>query len=84
MYIGGAWVLKYNATYNTGSPPPTANLSSSQAITSGQVIPVETYWNVNLGTGPLSNIIVTFITTNGNGYSFNSDATGDGLPLCTS
>jgi hypothetical protein len=84
MYIGGAWVLKYNSTYNTGNPPPIANLSSSQAITSNQVIPVITYWNGNLGTGPLSNIIVTFITTNGNGYAFNSDAAGNGLPLCTS
>ena len=91
MNTGSGWNLKYNGTYNTGTPPPIVNFNQAspndqQTITPNQVITVLIYLNVNLGNigggTPVRNIIVTFYTTAGDGYTFNLDAAGNGLPTC--
>jgi len=91
MNTGSGWNLKYNATYNTGTPPPIVDFNQAspndqQTITPNQVVTVLIYFNVNLGNigggTPVRNIIVTFYTAAGDGYTFNLDAAGDGLPTC--
>ena len=91
MDAGSGWNLKYNGTYNTGAPPPIVNFNQAspndrQTITPNQVITVLIYWNVNLGNigggTPVRNIIITFYTAAGDGYTFNLDAAGNGLPTC--
>jgi len=91
MDAGSGWNLKYNGTYNTGTPPPIVNFNQAfpndrQTITPNQVITVLVYLNVNLGNigggTPVTNIIITFYTSAGDAYTFNLDAAGNGLPTC--
>lgn len=91
MDAGSGWNLKYLGTYNTGTPPPIVNFNQAspndqQTITPNQVITILIYWNVNLGNigggTPATNLFVTFYTAAGDGYTFNLDAQGDGLPTC--
>ena len=82
MDQGGGWVQKYNGNYVSGTlPPVTFNMGGgSQTITPNQVIPVLVTWNFNLSTA--TNIVITFYTAAGDGYTFNLDSAGNGLPTC--
>lgn len=84
MYDGGAWVQKYDGNYVSGSGISNFNLGGgSQTIALDQAIPMLIYWNFNLGGPPLArNAIIIFYTAAGEGYTFNLDPDGDGLPGC--
>ena len=74
-------VEKYSGMYDRGDPPANFNRGgNSQTIAPNQVITVTIYWNANLGDG--ANIIITFYTAAGDGYIFNLDPEGNGLPSC--
>jgi len=83
MDQGAGWVQKYDGNYATGTPPPIVNFNmggNSQTIASNQVIPILVFWNFNLSGD--TNIIITFYTAAGDGYTFNLDSAGNGLPTC--
>jgi hypothetical protein len=85
MDVGAGWVLKFTGTYNTGNPPPIRNFnrpifSPTQTIIPNQVISVLLYFSFNLAGD--RDIIITFYTATGDGYTFNLDAAGNALPTC--
>jgi len=85
MDAGAGWVQKYQGNYPSGSLPPYDfnRGGNTQAITPNQVIPVLLYFSTNLGGGtPIINIIITFYTAAGDGYTFNLDAAQNELPTC--
>ena len=77
--LGGG--QKYSGTYYSGDPRANFNRAGgSQTIDPGANCEVEIRWNKNITNG--ANIIVTFYTATGKGYTFNLDPDGDGLPSC--
>jgi hypothetical protein len=79
---GAGWIEKYRGNYASGTLPPV-NFNrggGSQTITPNQVITVLLYFNFNLAGD--SNFIITFYTASGDGYTFNLDPRGNGLPTC--
>jgi len=83
MDQGAGWIQKYDGNYATGTPPPIVNFNlggGSQTIALNQVIPVLVFWSFNLSGD--TNLIVTFYTATGDGYTFNLDAAGNRLPTC--
>jgi phage shock protein PspC (stress-responsive transcriptional regulator) len=72
---------RYNSNYTNGNP--AVNLSSTQTITSGQLITILIYWSGNLTTP--ANINITFYTGalgTGDSYKFNLDPSVNNLPNC--
>ena len=51
---------------------------NSQTVTPGQVINLLIYWNNNVANG--ANILIKFFTAAGEGFAFNLDPQGNGLP----
>lgn len=79
IYMQG--IQKYQGGYYSGSPSEIFDRGGgSQTINTGGVIEAEIRWNSNVTNG--ANIIVTFYTATGQGYTFNLDPEGDGLPSC--
>lgn len=52
----------------------------SQTISAGAVYEVEIRWDNDVTNG--ANILITFYTAAGEGYTFNLDPEGNGLPSC--
>jgi hypothetical protein len=72
---------RYNSNYTNGNP--AVNLSSTQTITSGQLVTILIYWSGNLTTP--ANINITFYTGalgTGDSYKFNLDPSINNLPNC--
>jgi hypothetical protein len=86
MDQGSGWNLKYLApggSYVSGSGRVNFNQAfpnDQQTIIPNQVITVLLYFSFNLAGD--RNIIITFYTAAGDGYTFNLDADGDQLPTC--
>jgi hypothetical protein len=76
IYLGGT--LRYSGSVS--SPTGIRNFISNQQINSNQIVSVFIYWDKKIDT--FSNIIITFYTTGGEGYIFNLDSAGNGLPTC--
>ncbi len=76
IYLGG--ILRYSGSVS--SPTGIRNFISNQQINSNQIISVYINWDKKIDN--FSNIIITFYTAAGDGYTFNLDAAGDGLPTC--
>jgi len=79
VYIGGT--EKYRATYNNGSGIANFNRPAGGPFTytlvPGTVYLAEIRWNNNVTNG--RNIVITFYSTTGDGYTFNLDSAGNGL-----
>lgn len=75
---------KYRGSYTSGTGIANFNRPPggpfSQTISAGLVYEVEIRWNNDVTNG--ANIIITFYTATGEGYTFNLDPDGDGLPSC--
>ena len=76
IYLGGT--LRYSGSVS--SPTGIRNFISNQQINSNQIISVYINWDKRIDI--FSNIIITFYTATGDGYTFNLDSAGNGLPTC--
>jgi hypothetical protein len=76
IYLGGT--LRYSGSLS--SPTGIRNFISNQQINSNQIISVFIYWDKKIDA--FNNIIITFYTTTGDGFTFNLDSAGDQLPTC--
>jgi len=71
-------VQKYAGTYYSGDPPVNFNRGgNSETVNPNEVITVLIYWNGNIANA--ANIVITFYSTTGEGYTFNLDSAGNGL-----
>jgi len=74
-------VQKYQGNYSSGGGMASFNRGGNrQTISPDQVITVLVQWNDNVVNG--ADILFTFTTAAGDGFAFNLDPEGDGLPAC--
>ena len=82
IYIGSN--EKYGGSYISGSGMTNFNRPSggpfSPTISAGAVYEVEIRWDNDVTNG--ANILITFYTAAGEGYTFNLNSAGNGLPNC--
>lgn len=79
IYLGG--ILKFNGNYPSGSAPqPFTEPPPIYTINSGESILISVWFTRIVNN--LRSMIIIFYSTTGEGYNFNLDPEGNGIPGC--